>query len=581
MQIDLHAIDPDLINYFKESVSTMPESEIVIRARGLKELLQGLKQDKPNTDLLKQRVLAKMQLKNLPPPILEILRSATLSTSLIQVLSEKSIKEGLLALYERFGVKPILASMLLDEREEIRDLANTELSKPIRNITNIKKEDSFQFKFEPLLNILRSVLLDQPQQTPSQQNPKVTSAAQSLSKEQLEKQIKSNALFKKILRERNAFEVSEKTVKEERDKLKKENQEQSLRIKELNSQILSSAASSKQRIADGVADALNHRIAPWLEATEKFESLNKNENDPIASAAQLIAQQESVDKRFGTRSSISREIKEARELQGKLKNAQVQSLRPLAGLGEAVISLENRIESLEKLLADTSLEHTNPFLKILLKELQAIKTLDELNVKKKNIEKIMAVESWGVELCKNAYSLVEREALRIYLSDQNISAFDKNDIPVDTPQQYIEYCLRNAKPLRLMIDGHNMLPKIKPLIGGQYFTEGKGPSIAGRKLLIDRVRALTDRHPLIEADVWFDGPIEEDWTETENLRVWFSGGKGSDRADKKILEGLESLDFLNKNEFRFLVTEDRDLLHKAKALKAVGVSPIEMWSMLN
>ena len=526
MQIDLHAIDPELINYFKESVSTMPESELVVRARGLKELLQGLKQDKPNIDLLKQRVLAKMQLKNLPPPILELLRSATLSTSLIQVLSEKAIKEGLLSLYERFGIKPILASMLLDEREEIRDLANTELSKPSRNIANIKKEDSFQFKFEPLLNILRPVLLDQPQQPPSQQNPKVTSAAQSLSREQLENQIKSNTLFKQILRERNAFEVSEKTVKEERDKLKKENGEQSLRIKDLNSQVLSGAASLKQRIADGVADALNHRIAPWLKATEKVESINENENDPIASATQLIAQQESVDKRFGTRSSISREIKEARELQSKLKNAQVQSLRPLAGLGEAVISLENRIESLERLLAGTSLEPTNAFLKILLKELQAIKTLDELNVKKKSIEKTMAIESWGVGLCKNAYSLVEREALRIYLSDQDISAFDKNDIPVETPQQHIEYCLRNAKPLRLMIDGHNMLPKIKPFIGGQYFTEGKGPSIAGRKLLIDRVRALTDRHPLIEADVWFDGPIEENWTETENFRVWFSGGKG-------------------------------------------------------
>ena len=581
MQIDLHAIDPELLNYYKDSVSMMSESELVIRARGLKELIQGLKQDKPNIDLLKQRILAKMQLKNLPPPILELLRSATLSTSLIQVLSEKAIKEGLLALYERFGIKPILASMLLDEREEIRNLANTELSKPSRNIANIKKEDSFQFKFEPLLNILRPVLLDQPQQPPNQQNPKVTSAAQSLSKEQLENQIKSNALFKKILRERNTFEVSEKTVKEVRDKLKKENEEQSLRIKDLNSQVLSNDATLKQRIADGIADALNHRIAPWLEATEKVEFIINHQNDPIARAAQLIAQQESLDKRFGTRSSISREIKEARELQGKLKNAQVQSLRPLAGLGEAVISLENRIESLEKLLAGTSLEPTNPFLKILLKELQAIKTLDELNVKKKSIEKTMAIESWGVELCKNAYSLVEREALRIYLSDQDISAFDKNDIPVETPQQYMEYCLRNAKPLRLMIDGHNMLPKIKPLIGGQYFTEGKGPSIAGRKLLIDRVRALTDRHPLIEADVWFDGPIEEDWTETENFRVWFSGGKGSDRADKKILEGLESLDFLNKNEFRFLVTEDRDLLHKAKALKAVGVSPIEMWSMLN
>ena len=581
MQIDLHAIDPEILNYFKDSVSTMSESELVIRARGLKELLQGLKQDKPNIDLLKQRVLAKMQLKNLPPPILELLRSATLSTSLIQVLSEKAIKDGLLALYERFGIKPILASMLLDEREEIRNLANTELSKPSRNIANIKKEDSFQFRFEPFLNILRPVFLDQPQQPQNQKNPKVTSATQLLSKEQLENQIKSNTLFKQILRERKTFEVREKTVKGERDKLKKENEEQSRRINELNSDVQIDAANLKQRIADGIADALNHRIAPWLKTTEKLESINKNENDPIASAAQLIAQQEGVDKRFGTRSSISREIKEARELQGKLKNAQVQSLRPLAGLGEAVISLENHIESLEKLMAGTSVEPTNSFLKILLKELQAIRTLDELNVKKKSIEKTMAIESWGVELCKNAFSLVEREALRIYLSDQDLNAFDKNDAPVETPQQYFEYCLRNAKPLRLMIDGHNMLPKIKPFIGGQFFSEGQGPTTEGRKLLIDRVRTLTDRQPLIEADVWFDGPVPEDWTETANLRIWYSGGKGSDRADKKILEGLQSLDFQNKNEFRFLVTEDRDLLHKAKALKTVGISAIEMWIMLN
>ena len=581
MQIDLHAIDPELLNYYKDSVSMMSESELVIRARGLKELIQGLKQDKPNIDLLKQRILAKMQLKNLPPPILELLRSATLSTSLIQVLSEKAIKEGLLALYERFGIKPILASMLLDEREEIRNLANTELSKPSRNIANIKKEDSFQFKFEPLLNILRPVLLDQPQQPPNQQNPKVNSAAQSLSKEQLENQIKNNTLFKRILRERNAFEVSEKTVKGERDKLKKENEEQSRRINKLNSDVQIEAANLKQRIADGVADALNHRIAPWLEATEKVESINENENDPIASAIQLIAQQESLDKRFGTRSSISREIIEARELQGKLKNAQVQSLRPLAGLGDAVISLENRIESLEKLLAGTSLEPTNPFLKILLKELQAIRTLDELNVKKKSIEKTMAIESWGVELCKNAFSLVEREALRIYLSDQDLNAFDKNDAPVETPQQYIEYCLRNAKPLRLMIDGHNMLPKIKPLIGGQHFTEGKGPSIAGRKLLIDRVRALTDRHPLIEADVWFDGPIEEDWSESENLRIWFSGGKGLNRADNKILDTLQSYQLQDKQSICILVTDDQDLLIKGQKLGAINSSNLEMWILLN
>lgn len=581
MQIDLQALKPELLSYFRDSVTSMPDSELIVSAKLYKELFNGLKQDKPNVDLLKQRVLAKMQLKNLPPPILEILRSATLSNSLILVLSEKAMKEGLPALFERFGITPILASMLLDEREEICDLANTELSKPSKNIAKIKKEDSFKFRFGPFLDVLRPVLVDQPYQLPSQQNTNVNPVTEPPTKDQLDNKIKNSTLFKQTARDRKAFEASIKTITEERNKLKKDFEAQSKRVKELDAQVISNDANLLKRIAEGVADGMNHQIAPWLKNTQKLTSTDKNLANPIADAVKLIAHQETADKRFGTRSRIRKEIEEARELQAKLKSAQVESLRPLAGLGEAVRSLESHIESLEELLTGSSLEPTNPLLKKLLIELQVIKTLDELKDKKKSIEKIMAMESWGMGLCKNTYSLLEREAVRIYLSHHELNGIDNNDSPVETPHQHFEYCLRNAKSLRLMIDGHNMLPKIKSFIGGQYFSESQGPTIEGRKLLIDRVRMLTDKHPLIEADVWFDGPIQEDWTETANLRVWFSGGKGSDRADKKILEGLQSLDFQNKNEFRFLVTEDRDLLHKVKALKAVGISPIEMWIMLN
>ncbi len=51
MQIDLHAINPELLNYLKDSVSTMSESELVIRDRGLKEPLPGLKQDNVSREL--------------------------------------------------------------------------------------------------------------------------------------------------------------------------------------------------------------------------------------------------------------------------------------------------------------------------------------------------------------------------------------------------------------------------------------------------------------------------------------------------------------------------------------------------
>jgi len=543
MSIDLHALDPEAFEYFVQSVDNMPEALLIERAKPMKDLFQGLRQDKPNINELRQRAIAKMKLKKLPPPVLELLRSATLADALIKVLSEKALTTGNFALYEKFGRNEILFSMLLDERETIQNFAKSELAKPIKE--KIKPEDTFKYRFEPLINLLVPIIKDETYPPPKQQNSNSHSATQTLTKEQEDKLIRASSLFKQTLRERNDFEANVKKISNEQEGLSRKSLGQSKLITELEAKVISLETYFNQRIAEGIADALNSRIAPWFEPTEKLSATIKHQTNPIAEAVHLIAQQESADKRFGTRSRIKAEIEEAKALQIKLKSAQVESLRPLPGLAEAIRSLENHIETLEKLLAGSKIEPTNPKLKSLLQELQVINSLDELNQKKKSIEKTMAMDTWGIELCKQAFGLLEREAQRIYSSHISSVATDKGDGIVNTPQQLIEYCLRNAKPLRLMIDGHNMLPKIKPFIGGQYFSEGKGPTLEGRKLLIDRVRLLTERHTLIEADIWFDGPIEEDWSESMNLRIWFSGGKGADRADKKILEGLQSLDFLN------------------------------------
>ena len=76
-------LDAEVLDHLKSAVQAMPDSDLVAGAKQLPELMQGLKQDKPNTDLLRQRVLAKMQLKTLPPLVLELLRSATLSEPLV------------------------------------------------------------------------------------------------------------------------------------------------------------------------------------------------------------------------------------------------------------------------------------------------------------------------------------------------------------------------------------------------------------------------------------------------------------------------------------------------------------------
>ena len=73
---------------------------------------------------------------------------------------------------------------------------------------------------------------------------------------------------------------------------------------------------------------------------------------------------------------------------------------------------------------------------------------------------------------------------------------------------------------------------------------------------------------------------DQHWSETDNLRVWFSGGQGSDRADGRILESLQSDVYRGSQTTRLLVTEDRELLAQAQGRGAIGVSPLEMWAMV-
>jgi hypothetical protein len=87
MTLDDYPLEHEMLAFCKAAIEDMPDALLVSGARKMPDLFKGLKQDKPNTDLLRQRVLAKLQLKSPPPPILDILRTATLSESLIDVLS--------------------------------------------------------------------------------------------------------------------------------------------------------------------------------------------------------------------------------------------------------------------------------------------------------------------------------------------------------------------------------------------------------------------------------------------------------------------------------------------------------------
>jgi hypothetical protein len=578
MIINDHALDAEMIEFCKSAIDSMPEADLVNGARKLPELLKGLKQNKPNVDQLRQRVLAKLQLKSPPPPILDILRTATLSDSLIEVFSDKAIRFGLVALMQHFGRLQVLTAMLLDSRESVRAIARAELEKPLKSRGQAKSndEDTFKQRFKPLLETLRPILEDVPAFVPAARAANVP-VVPTLNKAQQDRAIVTSTIYLRLQRDRNLLVTERDDALALNSKLSSDLTSQITRRTELSVKLDALQVQLDQRIAQGIADGLNNRLAPWLASNESLSNFAPKDQSALERAQQVLDRQAQQDKRFGIRYQVAEELSQARTLHTALKNAQQESLRPLPQLAEEIRALATHIEATEVRLNQTSIQPQTPQLLQLTLTLQALNDMDALQSHKKTQERTMLADAWSTDMCKQAYEIFDRQAMVIYGQHHH----DHKDMPPPiTPTQHLVDCLLRAKPCRLMIDGHNLLPMLKPLIGSDYFKVGQGPNAKGRALLIERVKNLTEMHPLLQADIWFDGPDDQHWSETENLRVWFSGGKGTDRADRRILESLQAEVYRGSQSTRMIVTEDRDLLQKAQECGAIGVSPLEMWAMV-
>jgi hypothetical protein len=581
MTLDEYPLSDEMLAFCKAAIEDMPEALLVSGARKLPDLFKGLKQDKPNTDLLRQRVLAKLQLKSPPPPILDLLRTATLSEALVDVLSDKALQQGLPALMEHFGRLPILTAMLLDTRDSVRKMAHEQLAKPIKDAAKAKlqEQDTFKLRFKPLLDTLRPVLQDEPYQAPIPRPAATTAktATPALSKEQQERDILASTPYRQLQKERNALVAERDKLQTLNTKLATDLAGQTSRANTLSSELGTLQSQWRTSIAQGIADGLQHRLAPWLAPTESLaQSLPANQN-ALERAQQVLTRQAQQDKRYGNRAQVTEELAQARSLLAALQTAQQESLRPLPQLAEETRSLATHIATTETRLNQTSLQPQAPQLRALAQTLLTLHDIDALQNHKKALERTMLAEAWGLPLCQQAYALIDRQVMAIYVEHHP----DPKDIPPPvTPTQHLADCLLHARPCRLLIDGHNLLPKLKPLIGASYFKAGQGPTAQARALLIERIKTLTALHPLLQADIWFDSPDDQHWSETDNLRVWFSGGKGSDRADGRILESLQSEVYRGTQTTCLVVTEDRDLLAQAQGRGAIGVSPLEMWAMV-
>ena len=580
MIIDEHEVPNEILQYFKSSIENLSDVSIVAAGKKLPSLIEGLNQKKPNLKIVRERINGQLDRKSIPVPIMELLREGTHSEDFFAALSLRAIKHGGEDWIAYFGIEPYLGSLLLDDRETVRDFSREEYKKiykkPKGNVHKLVDTANLIGKFSPFLQTIQRLLSGVESKTQIA-STKATPEKIQISKEAEESLIENSTLVKRLRRELN----EEKSNRTESDKklnlLIKNEQKHFSDLREKIIEYNNLQQDFQKKVAKGISDALQNRLGKWINPTENLIQEQSSTKSVFQQAKAALENQEKIDLRYKTISQLRENLKEALDLKEKLTRAIDESLRISPDIHVALKKIQIEIDKIESILNKGSIGPDSTRLVEIAQKLKTCETIEQVIKLKTLITNEIANQVWPLNEGSKAFDLINQRMFHFYTTNDLSSQVKVDDLNRLTPLKLLRNVLYSGTQCHILIDGHNLLHKIRALIDPIYFDSKSGPNKLARNLLIGKLRDLVESQPSINCELWFDGPEDTDWRENENLRVLFSGGTGDNRADSRIIESLNSLAYRRIEGEIFVVSDDGGVLNKSKEFKGIGVSPVEFW----
>ena len=580
MIIDEHEVPNEILQYFKSSIENLSDASIVAAGKKLPSLIEGLNQKKPNLKIVRERINGQLDRKSIPVPIMELLREGTHSEDFFAALSLRAIKHGGEDWIAYFGIEPYLGSLLLDDRETVRDFSREEykkINKKLKgNVHKLVDTANLIGKFSPFLQTIQRLLTgveSKTQKAPTSATP----VKIKLSKEAEEKLIENSTLVKRLRKELNK---EKSNLTESNKKLDLSIKNEKKHFSDLSEKIIECnnlKQDFQKKIATGISDALQSRLGKWINPTENLIQEQSSTKSVFQQAKAALEYQEKIDLRYKTISQLRENLKEALDLKEKLTRAIDESLRISPDVQVALKKIQIEIENIESILNKGSIAPNSSRLIEIAQKLKTCETIEQVIKLKTLITNEIANQVWPLNEGSKAFDLINQRMFHFYTTNDLSSQVKVDDLNRLTPLKFLRNVLYSGTQCHILIDGHNLLHKIRALIDPIYFDSKSGPNKLARNLLIGKLRDLVESQPSINCELWFDGPEDTDWRENENLRVLFSGGTGDNRADSRIIESLNSLAYRRIEGEIFVVSDDGGVLNKSKEFKGIGVSPVEFW----
>jgi hypothetical protein len=620
MKIDGKDI-PDYVKtvWLTQIQNLQPES-LRLLAAGRPSLMQGFRSNSFKVDIIRDRIKSILKTSNeIPIDIREQLRNNGLAMSLLIVFSEKALREIVEPLANFFGYEEIVAALLLDDRQPVRDMglcliAKREGKKP----PHTKEEAATEIVSEirPFLSHIQMLLKYQKDialgagyggmQTTSSNVAGVENALPRAPRPRREAELVVN--LRKKRQEANRLGKENSVLNSRLNASITESTSSLIKLAETRNQLTSTLQELNAlktqfdlKVDDAISKRLGGKLFPWLEQAEAIENAShslgifstqnvitanviegSSESEQIREAEALLVRQRKSDRRYGIRSSLKAEGARCASLLEALREAQRDSFRPLPELADGIKALEERISKINDVLGITP---STPVLasKNLLSIETAIAQADSLENLSALRQQLIASEPLGLlndEELEQAYYLLGQATSIAYarVGIERGWSIGREGL-VDLPLYALQTSLAQGDQCVLVVDGHNVLWKVPTLFRMEFEHGLPGPK--ARKAIEKALLELSIQYPSVNIELWFDSNDAADRTVAENFRVHFSGGAGANRADKQILAYLSHMKISGGAPVRSVVTADIDIATSAQALGAVVIMPHELAILLS
>lgn len=393
-------------------------------------------------------------------------------------------------------------------------------------------------------------------------------------------------------------------------------------LRRLKDELRNTQARIDELVRESVQAQLDARLRPWLAPAEALERAvhDLGEDTPAAQAEALLRRQAEVDRREGLRSALVAELHRTQAALAEVQRAQVDALNPLPQLPEMARRLQAH-EAILRARLDDATSHsgarvspqvkpmsvndmsTSGPLERLHQVLAAAPTLDALAQIRRQVQAAEPLGLLSADEAGRAHALMHEAAARLY--DRSLVGLGVAQVPsLDArafPLQALQRDLVDGRHCVMIVDGHNVL-HLLPTIFRPHYDQRDQPTASARKALADRLLHLASRMPTLQVELWFDGPAQDTRTLSDRVRLHFSGGSGSDRADRSIVAQVRHLmapgldvrpagsdgsvaarqviSGSGATRGVFVVTADGDVRHEAHALGASVLLPVELGFLL-